>query len=52
MMKNILKLFLPKASTMANIASQTICNKVNESNKGDIIAKYTAYAKEVTEIQT
>lgn len=51
MMKAILKFFLPKASTFATIASESICKNVNATNKADIIAKYTSYAEDITKIQ-
>jgi hypothetical protein len=50
-MKSILKIFLPKATTFATIAAESICQNVNATNKADIIAKYTSYAEDITKIQ-
>lgn len=50
-MKAILKFFLPKASTFANIASESICQNINKLDKQSTIIKYTEYAKDITEFQ-
>lgn len=52
MMKAILKFFLPKASTFATIASESICKNVNKLEKQETIKKYTEYAKDITELQS
>lgn len=51
MMKAILKFFLPKASTFADIAAESICRNINEADKAEAIAKYTKYAEDITKIQ-
>lgn len=51
MMKCILKLFMPKASTMANIAAESICKNVNECDVIKKVADYSDYADKVTKIQ-
>lgn len=46
-----MKLFLPKAETMANIAAETICKNVNECDAIKKVAEYSKYADTVTKIQ-
>lgn len=42
---------MPKASTFASIAAESICTNINKLDKSETIAKYTAYAEDVTKIQ-
>ena len=50
-MKSILKFFLPKPETFANIAAETICRSINKCDAIKKMAEYSEYAKLVTEIQ-
>lgn len=51
MMKSILKFFLPKPETFAKIAAESIAKNVNKSETIEKVAKYSDYAKLVTDIQ-
>ena len=51
MIKAIIKLFMPKPQTLANMAAEKIQKAVNESNKADMIAKCASIAASVTDIQ-
>ena len=48
----LIKLFIPKPDKIAKIAADAIANTINESNKGELIAKYDSYAVKLTELQT
>lgn len=41
---------MPSAKTLSNIAAEKIVKAVNESDKKDVIAKYSQYAQEINEI--
>ena len=48
----LIKLFIPKPAKIANIAAEVIAKTINESDKGELIAKYDSYAVKLTELQT
>ena len=52
MTKWLIKLFMPKPATLANMAAEAIAKAINESQKTELIAKYDSYAVKLTEIQT
>ena len=43
---------MPKPATLANMAAEAIAKTINESDKGELIAKYDSYAVKLTELQT
>ena len=49
--KRLIKTFMPKPETLANMASKQIQKAVNESNKAQIIAKCAGIASSITDIQ-
>ena len=51
-MKWLIKLFMPKPAAIAEIAAEVIAKTINESDKGELIAKYDSYAVKLTELQT
>lgn len=51
-MKWLIKLFMPSAKTISEMAADSIAKAINESGKGEIIAKYDGYATKVVELQT
>lgn len=51
-MKWLIKLFMPKPDTLANMAAEAIAKAINESEKTELIAKYDSYAVKLTELQT
>ena len=51
MMKYLLKLLMPNAKTISSIAADCVAKAINESGKGEIIAKYDGYATKVVELQ-
>ena len=50
-MNRILKLFIPKPSTLANYSAKTIQQAINGSGKEQLIAKYSALANSATDVQ-
>ena len=50
-MNRILKLFIPKPSTLASYASKGIQEAINGSGKEELIAKYSNLASKATEVQ-
>ena len=50
-MNRILKLFIPKSSTLANYAAKGIQEAINGSGKEELIAKYSNLASKATEVQ-
>ena len=50
-MNCILKLFIPKASTLANYSAKTIQQAINGSGKEELIAKYSNLASKATDVQ-
>lgn len=50
-MKYLLKLLMPNAKTISSIAADCVAKAINESGKGEIIAKYDGYATKVVELQ-
>ena len=51
MIKSLIKLFLPSSKKLATIASEQICNVVNNSNKEEQIQQIMKYADILTDIQ-
>ena len=51
MIKAIMKLFMPKPATLANMAAKQIQDAVNNCQKGETIAKCANIAASVTDIQ-
>ena len=51
-MKWLIKLFMPKPATLAEMAAEAIAKAINDSNKTDIIKQYDGYAIKLTELQT
>lgn len=51
MIKTLMKLFMPKPATLANMAAERIQKAINESNKAQAIAKCANIAASVTDIQ-
>lgn len=52
MMKLLIKWFIPKPDAIAQMAAEVIAKTINESDKGELIAKYDSYAVKLTELQT
>lgn len=52
MTKWLIKWFMPKPATLANMAAEAIAKAINESDKTDIIKQYDGYAAKLTELQT
>ena len=50
-MNRIIKLFIPKPSTLANYSAKTIQNAINGSGKESLIAKYSNLADKATDVQ-
>lgn len=50
-MNRILKLFIPKSSTLANYAAKGIQEAINGSGKEELIAKYSNLASKATDVQ-
>ena len=48
----LIKLFIPKPKTLADMAAEAIAKAINESDKTDIIKRYDGYAAKLTELQT
>ena len=48
----LIKLFIPKPKTLADMAAEAIAKTINESDKTDIIKRYDRYAAKLTELQT
>ena len=48
----LIKLFIPKPKTLADMAAEAIAKAINESDKTDIIKQYDGYAVKLTELQT
>ena len=48
----LIKLFIPKPKTLADMAAEAIAKAINESDKTDIIKHYDGYAAKLTELQT
>ena len=43
---------MPKPDAIAQMAAEVIAKTINESDKGELIAKYDSYAVKLTELQT
>ena len=43
---------MPKPAAIAEMAAEVIAKTINESDKGELIAKYDSYAIKLTELQT
>lgn len=43
---------MPKPDAIAQMAAEVIAKTINESDKGELIAKYDSYAVKITELQT
>lgn len=43
---------MPKPDAIAQMAAEVIAKTINESDKGELIAKYDSYAIKLTELQT
>ena len=50
-MNRILKLFIPRPSTLANYSAKTIQQAINGSGKEQLIAKYSNLANKATDVQ-
>ena len=50
-MNRILKLFIPKSSTLASYAAKGIQEAINGSGKEELISKYSNLASKATEVQ-
>ena len=50
-MNRILKLFIPKPSTLATYAAKGIQEAINGSGKEELIAKYSNLANNATDVQ-
>ena len=48
--KRLIKTFMPKPETLANMASKQIQKAVNESNKAEMIARCAGIAASITDI--
>ena len=48
----LIKLFIPKPKTLADMTAEAIAKAINESDKTDIIKRYDGYAAKLTELQT
>lgn len=47
----LIKMLMPSADQMADMAVDTVAKFINESNKTELIAKYGTYADEFTKVQ-
>ena len=52
MKKLLIKWLMPKPAAIAEMAAEVIAKTINDSNKGELIAKYDSYAVKLTELQT
>ena len=50
-MNRILKLFIPKPSTLASYSAKTIQSAINGSGKEELISKYSNLASKATDVQ-
>lgn len=50
-MNRILKLFIPRPSTLANYSAKTIQQAINGSGKEELISKYSNLASKATDVQ-
>lgn len=51
MKKLLIRLLLPSAEDITTLATKTIVEFINNSGKGDVIAKYGTMADEITKVQ-
>lgn len=51
MKKILLKMFMPSADQIADMAVKTVAEFINSSGKAEVIAKYGTYADDFTKIQ-
>lgn len=51
MKKLLIKLFLPSAEDIANLATKTVVEFINTSGKEEVIAKYGTMADKFTQVQ-
>ena len=52
MKRLFIKWLMPKPTAIAQLVTEVIAKTINESNKGELIAKYDSYAIKLTELQT
>lgn len=52
MKKLLIKLLLPSPEDITTLAAKTIVEFINNSGKGDVIAKYGTMADEITKVQS
>lgn len=52
MKKLLIRLLLPSAEDITTLATKTIVEFINNSGKGDVIAKYGSAADEFTKVQS
>ena len=52
MKRLLIKWFMPKPTTIAQMVAEVIAKTINESDKSELIAKYDSYAIKLTELQT
>jgi hypothetical protein len=50
MFRSLIKIFLPKATSLASLASEKITEKINTSKKNEVIAEYSKYVSDISEI--
>lgn len=51
MKKLLIRLLLPSPEDITTLATKTIVEFINNSGKGDVIAKYGTMADEITKVQ-
>ena len=51
MKKLLIRLLLPSAEDITTLATKTIVEFINNSGKGEVIAKYGTMADEITKVQ-
>jgi hypothetical protein len=52
MFKSIIKIFLPSPDSLAQLSVEKISDKINNSQKNEVIAQYSSYINDVSKIIT
>jgi hypothetical protein len=52
MFKSIIKIFLPSSDSLSQLCVDKISDKINNSQKNEVIAQYSSYINDVSKIVT
>jgi hypothetical protein len=52
MFKSIIKIFLPSPDSLSQLCVDKISDKINNSQKNEVIAQYSSYINDVSKIVT